>query len=320
MKTFLSQDKQKHLSKGAAAVITNIARYVFLLAIGYIILYPMFSMLSTSLKTEEAFMDVTSYWIPSEVTFAYFVKAAQTLKYSQSLVSTILVEVVSAAMEVVSCAVVAYGFARFDFKGKKIFEFILIMQILVPIPVYIVSLLTNYVKFDIFGIFGLLNNLTGIDLRVRLYNTLLTMYLPSILAVGIKAGVLIFIYRQFFKGFPKELEEAASVDGAGPIKTFLRITVPSSGVVILTVSIFSLIWHWNDFQVAMMYFDRNHPLAVKLADIENLLSVNNEFGSWVVKDGVKMAACLMFILPVLIVYLILQNKFIKSIDRVGITG
>lgn len=69
-----------------------------------------------------------------------------------------------------------------------------------------------------------------------------------------------------------------------------------------------------------MYFDRNHPLAVKLADIENLLSVNNEFGSWVVKDGVKMAACLMFILPVLIVYLILQNKFIKSIDRVGITG
>lgn len=320
VKQLTSPLKMKRIQNRTFSIITNIARYVFLLAVGYIILYPIFSMISTSLKTENAFMDVTSYWIPAEVTFDYFVKAADTLKYAESLKSTILVEVLSAALEVISCGIVAYGFARFDFKGKKIFEFILLLQILVPIQVYIVSILTNYVKFDLFGILGFVNKLTGTDLRIRLYNTNFTMYLPSLLAVGIKAGVLIYIYKQFFKGFPKELEEAASVDGAGPVKTFLSIVVPSSSVVILTVSIFSLIWHWNDYQVASVYFDRNFPLAVRLADIESLLSVNNDFGSWVVKDGVKMAACLIYILPVLVVYLILQNKFIKSIDRVGITG
>ena len=308
------------LKRKAGNVIANIARYVFLLSVGYVILYPMFSMISVSLKTEEAFMDATAFWIPSEITFDHFVHAFSVLKYKDSVVTTLLVEVVSAALEVISCGVVAYGFARFEFRGKRICEFILLAQILIPMQVYIVSILTTYVSFDIFGILGAFYRATGIDLRFRLYNTYFTMYLPSILAVGIKAGIMIYIYKQFFKGFPKELEEAASVDGAGPIKTFIKIMIPSSGVVILTVSIFALIWHWNDFQIAMMYFDRNHPLAVMLADIENLLSINNQWTSWVVKDAVKMASCVIFILPVLIVYLLVQNKFIRSIDKVGITG
>lgn len=308
------------LKRKTGNVIASIARYVFLLSVGYVILYPMFSMLSVSLKTEAAFMDATAFWLPSQTTLDNFSRAFTVLKYKDSIISTLLIEVVSAMLEVVACGVVAYGFARFEFRGKKIFEFILLAQILIPMQVYIVSILTTYVKFDIFGILGAFYKATGIDLRFKIYNTYFTMYLPSILAVGIKAGIMIYIYKQFFKGFPKELEEAASVDGAGPIKTFVKIMIPSSGVVILTVSIFSLIWHWNDFQIAMMYFDRNHPLAVMLADIENLLSINNQWTSWVIKDAVKMASCVVFILPVLIVYLLVQNKFIRSIDKVGITG
>ena len=231
------------LRRKTGNVLVSIARYVFLLSVGYVILYPMFSMLSVSFKTEEAFMDATAFWLPAQTTFDHFIHAFNVLKYKDSIVSTLLVEMVSAALEVIACGVVAYGFARFEFRGKKIFEFILLAQILIPMQVYIVSILTTYVSFDIFGILGALYNATGIDLRFRLYNTYFTMYLPSVLAVGIKAGVMIYIYKQFFKGFPKELEEAASVDGAGPIRTFIKVMIPSSGVVILTVSIFSLIWH-----------------------------------------------------------------------------
>ena len=133
---------------------------------------------------------------------------------------------------------------------------------------------------------------------------------------------MIYIYIQFFKGLPKELEEAAWIDGAGPVKTFLTIALPSSGVVILTVTIFSIVWHWNDYYLAGMYMTNNRPLALALANLPSLLPtlgfgyqiVNNRAGS------ILMASCFMYILPVLIMYICLQNKFVKSIDRVGITG
>ena len=129
----------------------------------------------------------------------------------------------------------------------------------------------------------------------------------------------IFIYIQFFKGLPKELEEAAWIDGAGPLKTYLRIALPSSGVVILTVSVFSLIWHWNDYYLSVMYCAQEYPLAVRLADIDSVFNTL-KITSDIVKGTTSMAACVIYILPMLIMYMVLQSKFTKSIDRVGITG
>jgi multiple sugar transport system permease protein len=185
---------------------------------------------------------------------------------------------------------------------------------------------TTYKQLDVFGILGLVNSLTGIDIRPDILGGALTFYLPALFGVGIRAGIIIYIYIQFFKGLPKELEEAAWIDGAGPLKTYLRIALPSSGVVITTVSVFSIIWHWNDSYLASIYLDQsNWPLAVKLSEITNYEGLGAMAG---IKFGpenpesvaIVMAACLLFVLPVLIMYMILQNKFVKSIDRVGITG
>jgi multiple sugar transport system permease protein len=119
---------------------------------------------------------------------------------------------------------------------------------------------------------------------------------------------------QFFKGLPRELEEAASVDGAGPIKTFIKIIIPSSGVIIFTVLIFSIIWHWNDYYLSIMYFNRDYPLAVTL---EQYLRTNKTSIYAVLS---QMAACLIFVAPMLLFYMVVQRKFIQSIDRVGIVG
>ena len=143
--------------------------------------------------------------------------------------------------------------------------------------------------------------------------------MPSIFGVGLKAGILIYIYMQFFKGLPKELEEAAWIDGAGPYRTFFSIAVPSSTVVIFTVFIFSIIWHWNDYSYAIMYVNENYTTAVKLSDIVTTLQGMGYFNSDVA-SSIILAACLIFILPVLALYIAVQKKFIKSIDRVGITG
>ena len=124
---------------------------------------------------------------------------------------------------------------------------------------------------------------------------------------------------QFFKGLPKELEEAAWIDGAGPYKTFLSIALPSSSVVIFTVLVFSVIWHWNDYSYAVMYVNENFTTAVKLSDIVTTLQGMGYYNSDVA-NGIILAACFIFIFPVLLLYIAVQNKFIKSIDRVGITG
>jgi multiple sugar transport system permease protein len=170
---------------------------------------------------------------------------------------------------------------------------------------------------------GLIDSLTGIDIRPNVLNSVWTFYLPALFGVGIRSGIIIYIYIQFFKGLPKELEEAAWIDGAGPFKTYLRIALPSSGVVITTVTVFSLIWHWNDYSLSSMYlyFD-SWPLAVKLNNITTpeAMGTLRLDSSDPMRIAIMMAGCLMFILPILIVYLILQKKFVKSIDRVGITG
>jgi multiple sugar transport system permease protein len=166
-------------------------------------------------------------------------------------------------------------------------------------------------------------NWTGFDITPNIVNSYWTMWLPSLLGVGLRSGVLIYIYIQFFSGLPRELEEAAWVDGAGPIKTFIRIAVPSSSVVFITVLVFSLIWHWNDSLLSGMYLTKDFPLAGKLGSVESYIGAK-----WGLYGGaatpqqasVLMASCLLFIGPMVIFYMLIQRGFIESIDRVGITG
>ena len=196
--------------------------------------------------------------------------------------------------------------------------------LVVPDLVLIIPRITNFRYMDVLGILGLFKNITGIDLRPNIKDTAFAFWLPSLFGVGLKGGIFIFIQLQFFKGLPKELEEAAWIDGAGPIKTFVRIIVPSSGVVFLTVFIFAFIWHWNDYMLSMMYSNNNKTLAVMLYDIENAINRWKNAAGLIIdpqlKYGIPLAACVLYILPPTVLYLFLQKHFIQSIDRVGIVG
>lgn len=299
----------------ATKIIVPIVRWVFLLSISYILLYPLFYMISLTVKAPGDFYDTTVIWVPKNYSLNNITKAWKALDYPKSFLNTILIEVISALIEVVSCAVTAYGLARFEFKEKKALTFILILTILIPTEMIIIPQMTSMRFMDVLGIFGGIAKLTGVDLRPNLLNTPLAFYIPSLLAVGLKAGLFTYMYVQFFKGLPKELEEAASIDGAGPLKTFLTIVVPSSGVIFLTVTIFSVIWHWNDTYLATMFLSKDYPLSVRLNNFGGAGDLFNP-----ANVGILLAACLLVILPPLIMYCILQKQFIKSIDRVGIVG
>ncbi len=330
--------KALRYTKIAVSVGYSVIRYALLISIGFIILYPMLYMIVTSIMSPLAFANSTRVWIPTTLNIQdNFAKAIEALDYTKSFLNTIKFEIVSALLEVASCAVIGYGFARFNFKGKKLFTGILFVTILVPDMMMLIPRMVNYTNLDflyigkgIETVITWIGNLFGADWSVvgkyvtpNIINTEWTMWLPSLLGVGLRSGVLIYIYIQFFSGLPRELQEAAWVDGAGPIKTFFRIAVPSSSVVFITVLVFSLIWHWNDSLLSGMYLTKNLPLACSIGAVEPYIGAKwGLYGgaSTPQQASVLMASCLLFITPMVVFYMFIQRGFIESIDRVGITG
>lgn len=318
-KTVPSLNKNKVKEVGAN-VIVSIFRYLLLIAISYIILYPLFAMISYSLQSRADVLDTSVTWIPKFGTFDTYKVAFEALDYPKALLNTVLVGLVSAALEIFSCAIAAYGFARFKFKGRGLLFGIVLFTAIVPVQILVIPLFLNYQYFGFGYIVNLLNLIPGVNIPyISLINTPFTFWLPSIFGVGLRSGLFIFIYRQFFMGLPKELEEASWIDGCNPLMTFFRVVIPSSGVVFLTVAIFAIIWHWNEYYQSVIFFTNNFPLSVTLSNIRdqalNTMGYRDAFAAPYVS-----AACLMFIAPVLIMYIFLQKKFIQSIDRVGIVG
>ncbi len=324
MKTPKTKLTSRKAKEKAFKFVTSIIRWVFLLSISYILLYPMLYMISSAIRGAQDFVDPTVIWVPKNFSLNNFVVAFKALDYLNTFWTTFKIEIISAFIEIVMCSITAYGLARFEFKEKKLLMGMLIVTILIPTQMIMVPLMVDMRYLDVFGILGFIGDLVGAELRPNLLNTPWAFYLPSIFAVGLKAGLFTYMYVQFFKGLPKELEEAASIDGAGPLKTFLTIVVPSSGTIFLTVTIFSVIWHWNDTYLSSLFMSDNYPLSVQLSRIFTILESGVEgvkYGKYNrATIGIVMAACFLVILPMLLMYCILQKQFIKSIDRVGIVG
>ena len=312
----------KNAKSRAASIIGNIARYVFLLAFSYILLYPLIFMISNSLKSPADFYDPTVEWVPKNAVTTNLQLAIQAMDFGGAIKNTFLYEMVAALLEIVSCAVAAYGLARFKFKGKNLLNAVMLLTILVPTTMIIIPSYINFRYLDIFGILGLIGKLTGSELRLNVLNTGWVMWLPSLFAVGLKGGLFIYIYKQFFQGLPKEFEEAAWIDGAGPIKTFLKVIVPASTVPIITVTMFAVVWHWNDYYLAQMYLSSDFPVSVQLANIESLLgsALHGTEMTQTVTAPVIMAGCLLTVTPLIIFYIVLQRRFIASIANSGIVG
>lgn len=290
------------LKKTSYTLIVSLFRYVFLLLVGYVILYPLIFMVSNAIKSQADFLNVARIWLPKYWTLDRFKEVWEIAGMGSALTKTFTIQIVSAFIEVMMCSFAAYGLARYDFKLKKLESFLLILLLLVPIQMYSLALSVTYRNLGIF-------------------DTPFVYYLPSLFGVGIRGGMIIFIYRQFFAGLPKELEEAAFVDGAGPLKTYFKIALPSSGVVILTVSVLSFIWHWNENYLAdLCFLSDNRPLASVMASMNTHLRMLGTFQGKPEYPAYVCAACLIYIVIPLVLYMIFQRKFVRSIDRVGITG
>jgi len=149
------------------------------------------------------------------------------------------------------------------------------------------------------------------------------MYLPALFANGLRAGLFIFIFRQFFRGLPKELEDAAYLDGCSPLKTFLVIMCPNAKSSFLTVFLFSIVWYWNDYYVSSSFFTQNDTVALMLKNLNTNLTQQLFDGQAVSVRQIIVwleAGCLLSITPILIMYVFLQRYFIEGVERSGLAN
>ncbi|MBQ9956985.1 MAG: carbohydrate ABC transporter permease [Ruminococcus sp.] len=289
-------------------------RFVIIFGLSFVILYPLIYMVSCTFRERSDMSDPTVMWIPRHYTLQVLKETLKAMDFWNTLGNTLILNIGCSFVQVVSCAITGYGFARFKFKGKGLLFGIVIMMILVPTQVISLPLYTQFRYFGIKGLFSL-----------NLIDSMATMYLPALTANGIRSGLMILIFRQFFKGLPRELEDAAYIDGCGPLKTFIRVMVPNAASSFLTVFLFSVVWYWNDYYVSSTFFTNNKTVALMLQNLDSQLKLalfNDATVEISPREQIvwKEAGCLLSITPILVMYTLLQKHFTEGIERSGLVG
>ncbi len=292
-----------------------VMRFLILFGLGFVILTPLLFMVSYGFREQADMNDPTIIWIPRHFTLRIMKQTIDamglTASQNNTLVNTLVLNIGCSLCQVVTCAITGYGFARFQFKGKNLLFGIVILMILVPTQIISIPLYSTFRNF----LFG----------HVNLIDSKLVMYLPALTANGIRAGLMIFIFRQFFRGLPKELEDAAYLDGCGPFMTFLRVMVPNAASSFLTVFLFSIVWYWNDSYVSGSFFTNTRTISLVLKNLDGILNIaifNNTNANISAREKMVWleAGCLISITPMLVLYTCLQKYFTEGIERSGIVG
>lgn len=317
----LTPEEQKYLKrKQFMDAVWPVFRAVIVFGLCFIILYPLLFMVSTAFRTRADMNDPTVMWIPKHLTFSNIKDVVKAINFGKILTNTLVLNIGCSIIQVLTCAITGYGFARYEFKGKKILFFVVIMMILVPPQIILIP---QYMFFRYFNPLGIWKLITGTT--ISLIDTPLTMYLPALTANGLRAGLFIFLFRQSFKGLPKELEAAAALDGCSPLTTFVKVMIPNAGSTFLTVFLFSIVWYWNDYYVSTSFFVNNKTIALELKNLDANLKVLL-FGDANAQVNIRElivwmeSACLISILPILVLYVCLQKHFTEGIARSGLTG
>ena len=312
------------LKKRIAAVIMAILRHVFLLGLCYVVLYPVLYMVSNAFKPISQYYDPSVVWIPRSLTLDNFYIVFQVMDVGKVLLNTLLIEILPAFISTFISMFVGYGLARFRFRGRGLILACVILTIIVPPQTISTSLYSSYRYFDFLGILSLLHKVIPAIGPINLIGTPWVTILPALFGVGLKNGIFIFIFMQFFTGLPKELQEAAAIDGCGPLKTFLRIILPTAKNIIIAVLLLAVVWNWNDYYTPAMYIRTTDTMATAMAsfqaNLENLHNMGTGLENIQTANTQIQAAALLAIVPLVVLYVFLQKRFSEGIEDSGLTG
>jgi len=299
--------------------VWSFVRFLFLCCMTFIILYPLIYMISLSVRTGADMYDMSVVWIPKHYTLENFKLIFEKLDFGAALINTALITLGSTMIQTFMCALTGYGFGRFKFRFKNILFVIVLFTIIIPPQM---TNLPTYLLFKDFDLFGLIKTVTGQPSGINMLDNVGTLYILSLFGQGIRAGLFILIFMQYFKGMPSELEQAAMIDGCGYTVTYFRIMLPNAKGPMLICALFSLVWYWSDFYTFTTFFSNIRTVSVTLINIrhsmETIVSVDAYDPYKIIT--IVQAACVTSVLPLLVIFMFAQKQFTQSIENTGIVG
>ena len=266
-------------------IVYKTAIHIILIILSLTMLVPFLWMISSSLKTTQEMFASPPTWIPRYVAWEnYMLQAAPWFKY---FANTFFISVLTIIGQLVTCSMAAYAFARLRFKGRNLIFLIYLGTMMIPFQVVMIP------QFKIVKLLGLVN----------------THW--SLIVPGIFNAFGTFLLRQFFLTIPRELEEAAKIDGCGYPRIFWEIVIKNSKPAIITLVVFTFMNTWNDFQRPLIFLndDSLWTLSMGLAKFQ---------GTYVTQWNQMMAGALITMVPVLILYIFAQKYFVQGIVMSGL--
>ena len=268
--------------------------YVIIFLIGLVLLYPIIWMIFATFKTNEEIFGSVKL-LPERFSFQYYIewwKGSKRVTYTNFFINTFLLVLPTTILTVISAALVAYGFARFNFPFKKILFVLLIAMMMLPNSVVIIPRYTLYNGF-------------------KWVNTYMPFYAPALLCCN---SFFPYMLIQFLRGLPTELDESAYMDGCGTLKTFTHILLPLMKPALFSAGLFQFLWTYNDYFNSLIFINsvKKYPISLALR-----MSLDAES---VVQWGKVMAMAAVAVLPVIALFFAAQRYFVEGIATSGLKG
>ena len=349
------------LKRQSKQVAISVLRALLLFGLCFMIIQPLLTRLSMSIMEERDLYDSTIILLPRNVTLDnYRITAELTdimVKHqgtwrtwtNNALFNTLWISIVVSICQIIACTLVAYGFARYEFRGKKFWFGCVVAMIIIPPQTIQVALYRNFANFDFLTIFtlfgvkadglnfgqrllsvidgtgvGIIEMLSGSTLNLR--SNISAYMVMSLTCMGLKNGLYIYMMRQYFQGIPTSLEEAAYVDGCGTMHTFVKIMLPDALPTIASCFLFSFVWQWTDiFYTRLLlpirqlpiYSERMSSMVSQMgryfsSDADNAVVVSNGRQQQLIAIAVLICA-----IPLIILYIFTQRTFVESLASSG---
>jgi multiple sugar transport system permease protein len=261
-----------------------------LIALGALFFLPLFWLVTSSLKPDAQLHTWPPKWLPDPITFEHYKKGLAFIDFATMLRNTLVIAGLSVLGTVLSCSLVAYSLACLRWRGRDLLFYLLLATMMLPGQVTMVPLFVLFAKMG------------WVD-------TIAPLTVPHFFG----GAFSIFLMRQFFLGIPRDLGDAANIDGCGPWGIYQRIVMPLSKPVIATVALFAFLASWNDYMGPLIYLANPDNFTLSLG----LAMFNSQYGSF---HGQLMAVSTVMTVPILILFFLTQRTFIQGMSRSGIKG
>lgn len=277
-------------TRGLGHGLPTAGGYFLAVAVGALFLLPLLWMISSSLKPSYQVLEYPPRWLPSPIQWSNFPEALTYVPFGRYMLNTLFIAVWVITGHLLSCTLVAYGFARLQAPGKNLLFLVLLATMMLPYPVTMIPI---YIGFN----------------RLGWVNSFLPLIVPAFFG----SPFYIFLLRQFFLTLPPELEDAARVDGANALQILWHIILPISRPALATVAIFTFQGVWNEFLAPLIYLHDQSKYTVALG-------LNFFRSCYDVQWSLLMAASLVTMLPVIVIFFLAQRMFIEGIQLTGVKG